>query len=171
MRRFYLVATSAIVLVSAFLMTLWIIDTISIPSPLDNRPEDERLASQTVPNASELRAAASASGLRLSRRMKGNIDAITRVNPRDVTVTGWLADPEGDETPLNLLVFMGGPMVATAKTKGERPDVSTAIGLAFGAEKNVSFQMSFICNSGDQPIVVGIGKDKQYVPLQSPKCP
>ena len=89
----------------------------------------------------------------------------------EVNIAGWLADPEGNETPLHILVFIGGSMVATGQTKGERPDVMHAIGLGFGAEKNVAFALQFNCGPGVQPVVVGIGEKEQYIPLQSRKCP
>ena len=86
-------------------------------------------------------------------------------------MVGWLADPEGNETPLHILVFIQGAMVATAQTNGERPDVTKAIGLGFGAEKNVAFSFKFNCGSGVQPIVAGVGAKGQYMQLQSKKCP
>ncbi len=86
-------------------------------------------------------------------------------------MAGWLADPEGNETPLHVLVFIKGAMVATAETKGERPDVTAAIGLGFGAEKNVAYSFKFDCGHGVQPVVVGVGEKGQYIPLQSKKCP
>jgi hypothetical protein len=86
-------------------------------------------------------------------------------------MVGWLADREGDATPLNILVFIGGSIAATAQTKGERPDVTRGVGLGFGAETNVAFSFKFNCGSGVQPIVAGVGAKGQYIPLQSMKCP
>jgi hypothetical protein len=54
-------------------------------------------------------------GLRLSEHMKGVIDLISRINEREVNMTGWLADPNGNSTPLKLLVFIDGPMVAAGR--------------------------------------------------------
>ena len=88
-----------------------------------------------------------------------------------VNMVGWLADTEGDATPLHILAFIGGPLLAAAKTKGERPDVAAAIGLGFGAEKNVAFSFKFNCGPGVQPVVVGVGKKGQYIPFESKKCP
>jgi hypothetical protein len=86
-------------------------------------------------------------------------------------MVGWLADREGDATPLNILVFIQGAMVATAQTNGERPDVTKAIGLGFGAEKNVAFSFKFNCSPDVQPIVAGVSAEGQYMPFQSKKCP
>jgi hypothetical protein len=153
------------VLLGSFFLTLWLTE------PEDLRPAIERLATLRVSNDSELAEATVAVGLRLSPRMKGNIDRVSRTNNRDVTMAGWLADPEGDGTPLDVVVFVAGTMVARTATNGERPDVTQAVGLAFGVEKNVSFQVSFTCGAGEQPVVAGLGAEKQYFPLVSPRCP
>jgi hypothetical protein len=57
------------------------------------------------------------------------------------------------------------------QTRGERPDVTKAMGLAFGAERNVGFEVNFGCRTGDHPIVIGLGSDKQYLSLSSAQCP
>jgi hypothetical protein len=49
--------------------------------------------------------------------------------------------------------------------------VTAAIGLGFGAEKNVALSFKFNCGSGVQPVVVGVGEKGQYIPLESKKCP
>jgi hypothetical protein len=141
------------------------------PSSSTGRPPNEAMASYKISNRTELIEAAAALGLHASSRMKGNIDAINRINDREVTIAGWVADLEGDDTPLNVLVFVNGAMVGAARTQGERPDVTTAHDLAFGAEKNVALQAMFACRSGDQPIVVGVGVDEDYLLLTSPRCP
>jgi hypothetical protein len=84
---------------------------------------------------------------------------------------GWLADPGGDATPITLIIFVAGKKVAVTQTRGERPDVTKAQGLALGAEQNVAFEVSFGCRTGDQPMLVGLGLDKQYFSLSSPQCP
>ena len=70
-------------------------------------------------------------------------------------------------------MFINGSVVAATQTKGERPDVTKFFNFASGVEqmKNVAFSLNFNCRSGDQPIVVGVGQDQQYVPLQSAPCP
>src|SRR5262249_62313913 len=104
-------------------------------------------------------------------QMAGNIERISRTNEREVTIGGWLADPEGDATPQRLVVFVSGAVAAKGETKGERSDVTGAKGLAFGTEKNVGFTMNFACQAGSQPVVVGLGSRSQYFPLGSPPCP
>jgi hypothetical protein len=171
MRRILYFGTLAAVLVGSFLLTLWYIDTTSSPDSTDTRPDRERLAERRVSDYDELAREAGAVGLRFSRRINGNIDAINRINERDVSITGWLADPEGDATPLDIIVFVAGRVAARTQTKGERPDVTRTLGLGFGAEKNVAFQVIFSCRAGDQPVVVGLGVGKRYFPLPSRRCP
>jgi len=119
----------------------------------------------------QLIEAAISLGLQSSRQMSANIDGISRINDREVVVRGWLADPGGDATPLKLLIFVAGKLAAATDTHGERPDVAKALALTFGAEKNVAFQASFGCPPGQQPIMVGLGIEKQYLPIKSPPCP
>jgi MFS family permease len=141
------------------------------PAPGDHRPTAERLSSQRVSSSSELTAAASAVGLTISRRFVGLVDRITRIDDRDVMLTGWLADRYGDATALTVMVFVAGTMAGTTQTQGERPDVAALVGLSFGAEENVDYRVTFPCRTGDQPIVAGLGPKAQYIPLVSPPCP
>ena len=174
MRRLILIVSGLVVLFGSFFLTLWLTEpdtTAGPPNAAASRSDTERLATQRISNYSELPNAAANAGLRFSQQLKGVIDGINRMNEREVDIGGWLADTEGDATPLHILIFIGGAMVATAETKGERPDVTTAIGLGFGAEKNVAFSFNFNCGSGVQPVVVGVGEKGQYIPLESKKCP
>jgi hypothetical protein len=159
------------VLVGSFVLTLWQIDTkISSPDTTDSRSASERLANQHVPKYADLSQAMDAVGLKRSVQMNGNVDGIIRINDREVMITGWLADLDGDATPLNVVVFVSGPVAATTQTKGERSDVTRLMGLAFGAEKNVGFEVKVSCPIGNQPVVVGLGTNKRYFPLISPPC-
>jgi hypothetical protein len=174
MRRLILIFSGLVVLFGSFFLTLWLTEpdtTLGPPNTAVSRSDTERLAAQRISNYSELPEATYSAGLRLSQQLKGVIDGINRVNEREVNIAGWLADPEGDATPLHILVFIEGAMVGTAETKGERPDVTAAIGLGFGAEKNVVFSFKFDCGPGVQPVVVGVGEKGQYIPLESKKCP
>jgi hypothetical protein len=88
-----------------------------------------------------------------------------------VGLSGWAADREGEPTPLEVLIFVAGQLVATTHTKGERPDVTAAFHLGFGAQTNVGLSANFTCRRADQPVVVVLGKEKQYIQLQSDPCP
>jgi hypothetical protein len=164
------VSATAAVLIGSFALTLWLTSS-QPPSSSAGRPPNEALATYKISNRTELIDAAVALGLHASARLKGSIDAVKRINDREVTIAGWVADLQGDGTPLSVLAFVDGAMVGAARTDGERSDVTTAMGLAFGAEKNVSFQITFACRSGEQPIVVGVGVDADYFLLNSPQCP
>jgi len=164
----------AAALFGSFFITLWLTarDTPSTqPIGGDDRSDVEKLAAFHISDVAELSKAAYEIGLHSSRRMNGNVDVISRTNERGVTIAGWVADADGDATPTNVLVFAGGVMVATAQTKGERPDVAQALHLDFGSEKNVSFSVKFSCRPGDQPVIVAIAATKQYFPLKSRPCP
>jgi len=162
----------AVVLVGSFVLTLWLVGKeATSPGPTDSRSYSERLASQQLSNYGDLSRLTDTLGMKRSSQMKGNVDAIRRTNDHEVMMLGWFADPDGDATPLTIAVFVSGSIAATAQTKGERPDVTQLLGLSFGAEKNVRFDVLFTCSKGHQPVVVVLGSNKMYLPLISPPCP
>ena len=165
MRRLIFVGILAVVLLGSFFLTLW------LTVPKDTRSAREQLADRKVSDYSELSRVASDIGLMVSQRLQGGLDGATRSSERDVRYWGWLADPNGDATPLNIVVFVAGRAVATAQTKGERADVTRSLGLAFGAEKNVAFEVNFNCRTREVPVVVGLGRGKQYFPFLAHPCP
>ena len=171
MRKVALIAMLVGVLIGSFSLTLWLLNTGTSPNTTDHRSDAELLASSNVSSRSDLIEAAVAVGLHSSTAMKGNVDSVSRLNDREVTFKGWLADPGSDATPLTLLIFVAGKNAAVIQTHGERSDVTKEFGLAFGAEQNVSFEVSFVCPTGDHPFLVGLGQDKQYFYLTSPQCP
>lgn len=144
--------------------------THALPDPADKRPDLERLASHKVASSSDLTEAAAAAGLRVSRRFRGAVDALFRIDRGRVTMRGWFVDTDGDGTPLQVAVFVGGAAVASTATRGERPDVTKHIPLAMGAEKNIAFEVMFPCRAGEQPVVVGLGPKQRYVVMRSPSC-
>ncbi len=160
-------------LFGSFFLTLWLTEPRDqIPNDrLDSRTGAGLLAAQRVTSYADLSDAARTAGLRPSRRMRSAIDVVSRINERQVSAAGWLADPEGDGSPLYLVVFIGGVVAATAQTTGERADVARALGLGFGAEKNVAFQVEFGCRPGQQAVIVGVGVARQYLPMVMSPCP
>src|SRR5262245_16670951 len=102
-------------LLGSFFLTLWQLDERreGAVDPTDARSDSERLASQQVTNYSELRRAARKAGLKLSTDMIANVEGYSRVSERDVAISGWLADPEGDGTPLKIVVFVAGSIAGT----------------------------------------------------------
>jgi hypothetical protein len=172
MRRLLYLGLLGAVLIGSFFLTLWQIDSEKEQSDRRNaRATAGQLEGKTVLNYSSLEQVARGGGLRRGQQMSGSIDALTRLNERDVAIAGWLADLNGDATPLELVIFVSGSVAAKIQTKGERPDVTRALNLAFGAEKNVSFQGTFQCPAGGEPVVVGLGARQQYFPLPAKPCP
>jgi hypothetical protein len=158
------------VLFGSFFITLWLTEPEVVSAP-DNRSDAERLAAYPIKDSSDLAKSAYDANLILSRRLSGHVDAIRRIDEREVGLAGWAADREGDSTPLEVLIFVAGKLVATTHTAGERPDVTADLRLAFGAQTNVALSANFTCRRGDQPVVVVLGKEKQYMLLQSDLCP
>jgi hypothetical protein len=171
-RRLLLIFSCLIVTLGSFSLTLRFIDkTTRSTAKIDVQVARERLASRGVASYSQLPEVASQSGLKFSAQMLGHTDALTRINDKEVLMGGWLADPEGDATPNELMVFISGALAARTQTNGERPDVQQAYNLYFGTEKNVAFQVTFPCRAGDQPVTVALGSGGQYFGLDTPPCP
>jgi hypothetical protein len=170
MRKVGLIGILAGLLIGSFFLTLWLTDSGTSPKT-DDRSDAERLASRNISSRPDLIDAAIGAGLQSSTAMKGNVDSMSRVSDGEVAIGGWLADPGGDATPLTLLIFVAGKKAAATQTRDERPDVTKLLGLAFGAEKNVAFKATFPCLAGDQPVIAGLGSDKQYLYVSSPPCP
>jgi hypothetical protein len=172
MRRFLYPGLLAAVLLGSFFFALWQIDKEKEQSDRRNaRASPTQLEGKTVLDYSSLDRVAQDAGLRRGQQMSGNIEALTRLNERDVAIAGWLADVNGDATPLELVIFVSGSVAAKIQTKGERPDVTRALNLAFVAEKNVSFGATFQCPAGSVPVFVGLGARQQYFPLPARPCP
>jgi hypothetical protein len=171
------------VLLGSFFLTLWLMQsrpansgaatTLEPKSPAASNSTSgaDRIASHTVSNGRELAAAASASGLQVSPRLRGNVDALKRISGREVTVTGWLADMEGDGSPQNVVAFVRGKRVATVQTQGRRSDVTKTLGLPSGAAEHIAFEVTIGCQTADQVLFVGVGSARQYIDLGSRACP
>jgi hypothetical protein len=158
------------VLFGSFFTTLWLTEP-KVPDVPDNRSDAQRLAAYPISGSSDLAKSAQDAKLILSQRLSGHVDAIRRVNERDVSLSGWAADSKGDSTPLEVLIFVAGQLVATTRTAGERADVTAALHLDARTPKNVVLSANFACRRGNQPIVAVVGKEKQYLQLQSDPCP
>jgi hypothetical protein len=162
MRLVVCIIGGAVVLCISFFSTLWLTEPEAAP---------QRLEDQRISYYSDLPTASQNAGLRYSKEMKVGIDEFSRINEREVKVSGWVADPPGDSIPSKLLVFLNGSMVASGQTSGERPEVTQALHLSHGAEKNLAFSLAFNCRPGDRPVVLGVGGRKQYVLLVTETCP
>ena len=166
-RAAYIVSLSA-VLFGSFFITLWVTEP-QVPNALGNRSPAELLAAYPISDGSDLAKSAREAGLITSRRLFGNGDVIRRIDEQKVDLLGWAADGQG--TALEVLIFVAGHLVTTTHTAGERPDVAAALHLGFGADKNLAFSANFTCRKGDQPVVAVLGKERDYIDLQSARCP
>jgi hypothetical protein len=166
-RAAYTVFLSA-VLFGSFFITLWLTDP-QAPNTLDNRSHAQRLAAYPISNGSDLAKSASEAGLIPSQRLDGRIDVIRRIDEQKVDLAGWAVDGKG--TALEVLIFVAGHFVTTTHTAGERPDVTAVLRLGFGARTNVALYANFTCRRGDQPVVVALGNEKEFLHLQSAPCP
>jgi hypothetical protein len=166
---------AALIVIGAFFTTLWMteptpMNVASEPDRGSSGSEIDKLAGMQVSTWEGLRESAADAGLVPARSLVGVVDGLTRANEREVTVHGWLADPRGDGAPLNLIAFVGSKSVAFGKTASERPDVASALRLPDGAEKNVGFELTFSCKTGQVPIIVGVGSGRQYRILELTKA-
>jgi len=166
-RAAYIVSLSA-VLFGSFFITLWVTEP-QVPNALGNRSPAELLAAYPISDGSDLAKSAHKAGLITSRRLFGNGDVIRRIDEQKVDLLGWAADGQG--TALEVLIFVAGHLVTTTHTVGERPDVAAALHLGIGANKNLAFSANFTCRKGDQPVVAVLGKERDYIDLQSARCP
>jgi hypothetical protein len=166
-RADYIVFLSA-VLFGSFFITLWLTEP-QVPNAADNRSPAELLAAYSISDDSDLAQSAHEAGLIMSQRLFGHGDVIRRIDEQKVKLLGWAADGQG--TALEVLVFVAGHLVAMTHTAGERPDVTAALQLGFGANKNLAFSANFTCRKGDQPVVVVLGKERDYLDLQPSRCP
>jgi hypothetical protein len=158
---------AALIVIGAFFATLWLtgltpMNAVPQPDTASSESEIDKLAGMHVSTWEDLRESAADVGLVPARSLVGAVDKLTRANDRDVTAAGWLADPHGDGAPMTLIAFLGSKSVAIGKTSSERPDITAALRLTNGAEKNVAFELTFSCETGHLPIIVGVGPERQY---------
>jgi hypothetical protein len=173
--RLGLVAILAAAFFGSFFATLWMTAIDGpfgvTPPSADGRSVADRLAGSRIASEADLVRTAKELSLSRSTRLKGFVDAISRVSEADVRVVGWLADTAGDGSPQSLTVFVGGALAATAWTSGERADVTEILHLGFGAEKNVGLVLDFHCRPNERPVIVGLNGNGNYFPLNTKPCP
>jgi hypothetical protein len=149
MRASYVGILGASGLVGSFLITLWLTTPTTLP---DSKPaawgiKSDVFAAYLVPDESMLSAAASAAVLQPSDKLKGFVDAVTRLDNTQVKIQGWAADLLGKE-PILVLVFANGEIVLKTQTKGPRLDVADAFNLSKDAATNAAFEGLLSCNPG-----------------------
>jgi hypothetical protein len=167
-RRAAYIAILLAVLFGSFFVLLWPTEP-QMPNAPDNRSHAQRLAAYPISNSSDLAKSAYEADLTPSQRISGHVEAIRRIDEQKVDLVGWAVD--GNGTALELLIFVAGHLVATTHTAGERPDVAAALRLGLGAQTNIALFANFTCRKGDQPVLVILGSEKEYMHLQSAPCP
>lgn len=160
----------ATMLFGSFGLTLWLTDPGRPLSASHALTPAERLATYPIATEYALHQDAQALGLQISPSLTGFVDSVERLNQSTVSAKGWLADRAGDGVPLYILAFVGGEFVASARTHGQRPDVTKALGLTGKAAQNIAYAMTFHCELGYLPILVGLSGD-QYTQLKAKTCP
>lgn len=170
----------AAVLFGSFGLTLWLTAPGGPLSASHALTPAQRLAAYPIATEYQLHHAAQALGLQdedaqalelhIAPTLTGFVDSVERLNKDTVSVKGWLAARTGDGEPLHLLAFVGGKFAASARTHGQRPDVTKALGLTDKAAQNVAYAMTFRCELGYLPILVGLSADR-YTQLKTKPCP
>lgn len=160
----------ATLLFGSFGLTLWLTAPGRPLSASRALTPAERLATYPITTEYALHQDAQALGLRTSPSLIGFVDSVERLDRYTVSVKGWLADQTGDGTPLYILAFAGGEFAASARTHGQRPDVTKARGLTAKAAQNIAYAMTFRCELGSLPILVGLSADR-YIYLMAKPCP
>lgn len=130
----------------------------------------ERLSRYHIATDYALNRAAEAIGLYTSSELSGHVNSIDQLDPDTVAAKGWLAVRGGDGAPSHILAFVGGEFVASSRTSGRRPDVTEALNLTDKAGQNVAYAMTFRCELGYLPILVGLSGDR-YAHLTTTPCP
>lgn len=160
----------ATLLAGSFGLTLWL-TAPGRPLSADHASTPaERLATYPVTTEYALHHDAAALGLQISPALTGFVDSLERLDRDTVSVKGWLADRTGDGAPLYILAFAGGKFAASAQTHGQRPDVTKALGLTGKTAQNIAYAMTFRCELGSLPILVGVSGDR-YTQLTVKPCP
>lgn len=160
----------AALLFGSFGLTLWLTAPGRPLSASHALTPAERLATYPITTEYALHQDAQALGLQVSPSLTGYVDALDRLDRYTVSAKGWLADRAGEGAPLYILAFAGGEFVASARTRGQRPDVTKAQGLTGKAAQNVAYAMTFRCELGSLPILVGLSGDR-YTQLTVKPCP
>jgi hypothetical protein len=158
MRKIGFWVSGLVVLVASFLVTNWI---LSINEGLNWKFTDE----------ASLAAAAKAAGYSPSADLAGHVDNVSRIDGKNVAISGWALDISGDGSPLDLTAFIDGGRVATFHTEGSRPDI--AVGMVKAnpkanpeSAKNTRIESKFSCAAGDNVFIVVTTRRKNFLLLQ-----
>jgi hypothetical protein len=159
-----------LVLILSFTITLWLTEP-EVP------PDDmiKSLAVAAIIDEASLSAAAQTAGLKYSSYVKGNVDALSRADANQVSIAGWavetLAAITARGAPITIMAFSGGKRIFSVETKGERPDVTSALNLSEETAKNVAYAGRLQCSSGEKLLIVAATLSGTYALLDMKTCP
>ena len=170
MRRYSLLWKGIVgiaIIAGTFFGTLWILGGPETPRPLT-------LENTSISDEASLKAAAKAGGFRPDlTRIRGTIDALTRLSPSQVTITGWIVDFEGDGDPINIFGFSENKGIFQTQTNGGRPDIAQFFMMPtyVPVMKNVSFTTTTSCRAGAKVFIAAFGRKNRYLALPPATCP
>jgi hypothetical protein len=157
--------SGAFAAILSFTVVLWLTSPVTAP------PGVAILENANVSDATSLMAAVQTAGLRGTPDVKGEIEAIRRIDSERVTIKGWAIDKTESSSLLTIITFAGGPRVSTTMTNGARNDVAQMFGLSGAAARNVSFETTFRCAPGEKIVVVAVTSGHAYSQFRSLACP
>ena len=152
--------------ITAFFMTLWATEPELPPGS-----GIAALAQTPAAGSAALLAAIDAAGLARSEAVRGNIDTFKRLDGDRVAMTGWAAEVNGAGSPLSVMAFPDAQHVVKADTKGDRPDVTSALRLRSNVAANVAFELVLSCRPGQHVMVIAATQSNKFTPLEAPVCP
>lgn len=152
------------VLIASFLLTFWFVGTGASVSPV------ALLANSQVSDDESLTDAAITAGLRPSLSLKGAIDQLARLNEKQIRISGWSADSNGNGAPITVMAFTDGGVALQTNTNGPRPDVTDHFKLSNEAALNVEFGGVLACHAGRQLFQIAVASNR-YTKLSSVLCP
>jgi hypothetical protein len=156
---------AALVLVLSFSITLWLTEP-EIPLA-DKIPW---LAASAISDESSLHTAADKIGLKRSSHIKGHVDELRRTGG-EVMITGWAVERGSTGEPMTVMIFVEGHNILNAETRGERPDVTSALNLTTEAARNAAFSGRLKCDSRSRLLVVAASVSGRYDSISTVSCP
>jgi hypothetical protein len=153
-------------MISAFFVTLWLTEPELPPGR-----GIAMLAKTPAAGSAELLSAIDAAGLTRSEFVRGNVDAMRRLDAGQVAMTGWATQVNGTGSPLSIMAFPDAQHVFTIETKGERADVTSALRLRSETAANVGFELRLSCKAGQHVMVIAATQSNLFAPLEASVCP
>jgi hypothetical protein len=119
-----------------------------------------------VSDDESLSDAAINAGLRPSLTLKGAVDKLVRLNDRNISISGWSADSNGNGVPITVIGFSDGKPALQTNTNGPRPDVANYLKLSNEAALNIVFEGVVACRAGAPLFLIAVAGNR-YSKLSS----